>query len=44
VRGDEVRGTRVQLATCARPRQAPPARHDDALVSVWSPPRTLAHD
>jgi hypothetical protein len=38
-RGDEDRGMHIQLATCARPRQAPPDDQDDALIYVWSRPR-----
>jgi hypothetical protein len=41
-RGDEDRGTRVRLATCERPRRAPPDGQDDALIYVWSRPRASA--
>jgi hypothetical protein len=41
-RAGEDRGAHIQLATCARPRQAPPDSPDDALVYVWSRPRVPA--
>jgi hypothetical protein len=35
-RGDEDRGTYVQLPTCARPKRIAPASEEDVLVQVWS--------